>query len=125
MASTETPKEVLAHLLKVILDLSTEDIKAFKDKTGIWKYTKVRALSYKDVTDLYTFDHITLAGYCYVNDWKLYADQINPSVSTIMVTMVSSWDMVDVSILRMNHELSQSAIVDVKPSVTPAIVTRS
>ena len=35
MASTETPKEVLAHLLKVILDLSTEDIKAFKDKTGI------------------------------------------------------------------------------------------
>ena len=42
-----------------------------------------------------------------------------------MAMTAASWDMVDVSILRMNHDLSQSAIVDVKPSVTPATVTRS
>ena len=68
MASTKTLKEVLARLFKVILDLSTEYIKASKDKAGICNYTKLRALSYKDVTGLYTFDHITLAGCRYVNN---------------------------------------------------------
>jgi len=68
MTSIETPKEVLAHLFLKILDLSTEDIKAFKDKAGIWNYIKLMALSYKDITGLYKFDHITLADCCYVND---------------------------------------------------------
>ena len=122
-SSIETLKEVFAHLFKIILDLDTVDIKAFRDKAGIWNYNKLMALSYKDITGLYKLDHITLASCHYVNDWKLYAEETDPSVSAIMAMSAASWDMVDVSILCINHELTQSAIVDVKPSVTPANVT--
>jgi len=125
LSSIETPKELLVHLFKNIFDLSTKNIKAFKDKAGILNYTKPVVLSYKDITGLYKFDHITLAGCHYVNDWKNYSNEINPSVSTNMAISAASWEMVDVTILRINHELIQSAIVDVKPSVTPATVTKS
>ena len=62
------------------------------------------ALSYKDITGIYKFDHITLAGFLYVNNWKLYADKIGPSVSDIMAMDTASWEGVDSNILRINHE---------------------
>ena len=124
-SSTETPKEVLGHLFKIILDLDTADIRVFKDKAGIWNYTKLIALSYKDITGLYKFNHITLASCCYVNNWKIYAEETNPNVSAIMTMSAASWDIVDVSILRINYELTESAIVDVKTFVTLANVTKS
>ena len=118
-----TPKEVLAHLFTHILEIDKSDISAFKSKGGIWSYKKLLGISYDDLEHLYKSDHVTLAGWRYASDWKLYADETDPSTNAIMSMTSDSWDMVDVTLLRLNHELTKTSFVNKKPIVTASTVT--
>ena len=118
-----TPKEILAHLFTNILDIDSDDIAAFKSKGGIWNYKKLLGISYDDLEKLYKSDYITLAGWRYVSDWKMYADSVDPTPEAIMAMHSDSWDLVDVIFLRLNHELAKITTVNNKPAVTADTVT--
>ena len=55
----------------------------------------------------------------------MYADEVDPSTTAILAMTSDSWELVDVTLLRLNHQLSKTAIVNSKPTVTPSTVSKS
>ena len=80
-------------------------------------------ISYEDFKKLYKSDHVTLVEWRYVADWKMYADETDPSTVAVMEMTKNTWDMIDVTLLRLNYELSKTSIGNTKPTVTTSTVT--
>ena len=123
---THTSKEVLTHLFVNVLELHSDDITALKNTGGMWNYKKLDRTSYDFLNKLFKSNDITLAALQYLSDWKMYVDETKPSTDAIMAMTCDSWDLVDVTVLRINHTLTKSTLTTKSsPTVTADTVTAS
>ena len=126
MTSSPTSKEVLTHLFVNVLELHSDDITALKNTGGMWNYKKLDRTSYDFLNKLFKSNDITLAALQYLSDWKMYVDETKPSTNAIMAMTCDSWDLVDVTVLRINHTLTKSTLTTKSsPTVTADTVTAS
>lgn len=60
-----------------------------------------------------------------LTDLKVFITATNPSFASFMAMTSDTWDLVDLSILRLKHKLSSTAISATKPTLTANNVTHS
>ena len=98
--ATLNSRKVLNHLLVNALDVDPTDIKAIS-KSGAKYYQKLITFTVEDIQQLRKDGDITMSCCRDLTDFKLYVDATNPSKDFIMAMTSDSWDLVDVTMLRL------------------------
>ena len=108
-------KEVIDHLYTNVLLFDEDDIASCVSAAGLNYYRKLKGLTYENLNTLRKENKISMPVWRSLADFQMYAETTKPSLAAIMLMTEASWDAVDLSLLRINHELSQISIASTKP----------
>ena len=125
--TVNTAQGVLEHLLKKVLDLDADDITALTKKPGgirtMREFTK--NLTHDGLNTLRKENHISMSSYQALTDLKMYIEAKDPSYTVLMAMTMDTWDLLDLTVLRLNHKLASSKISTAKPTLNGNTVKHS
>ena len=114
--TVNTAKSVFDHLINKVLDLDADDITALTEKIGGTKTMRdfTKYLTYDGLNTLRKETHISMSSYQGLTDLKMYIDAEQLSYTVLMAMTMDTWDLLDLTVLRLNHKLASSKISTVK-----------
>ena len=110
--TVHTAKSVFDHLINKVLELDADDITALTGKIGSIKTMRDfnKKLTYDGINTLRKETHISMSCYQGLTDLKMYIADQQPSYTALMALTMDTWDMLDLTVLRLNHKLASSTI---------------
>jgi len=107
-----TSKEALDHLLTEVLQLGAEDVEALDKQLGLKYMQNFSRLDDNDLVDRKDQGVITSICCTKITDFKMSYTSLTTSLTTtqVMAMTPDTWDAVNVSILRINRALAETAL---------------
>ena len=125
--TSPTKKEVFEHLINNVLDLDADDISALTKAPGKIKDLRGfnKTLTFDTITTLRKEGHFSMSCAQSLTDMKMFLTAQDPSYTSLMAMTMETWDLLDMTVLRLNHKLGSSSISTVKPTLNANTVTHS